>query len=207
MVAHKIEIAPELIAEGRRLHDTTLTPLCDIAAVMGITRGTLSARIREWAWGKRRASSGALDLFHAVRGAAAAVATETLPQITASSTPLAERRAVLAERFLTITEREMAVVERVIGILKPTDQAEAERTMRTLATVSRVVREAAALNMPDEVTPDDPDDDAIPLDIDEFRLELARRIRGLIEKHRGNEGEGAGGTGARLEAPRTGDGE
>jgi hypothetical protein len=42
MSAHKIYIAPEMIAEGKRLHETTLTPLADIAAMIGITRGTLS---------------------------------------------------------------------------------------------------------------------------------------------------------------------
>jgi hypothetical protein len=68
MVARKIEIAPELIAEGKRLYEQTLTPLNDIAAVMGITRGTLAARIKEWGWSLRRPGSRGVDIFHAMRG-------------------------------------------------------------------------------------------------------------------------------------------
>ncbi len=45
MVTRKIEIAPELIAEGKRLYEQTLTPLNDIAAVMaGAFATTLAQR-------------------------------------------------------------------------------------------------------------------------------------------------------------------
>jgi hypothetical protein len=80
MATPKIEIAPELVAEGRRLYEETLTPVHDVAAMMGISQRTLENRIREWNWKRRRHSGGAVDLFHAVRGAAAAAAiAETLP--------------------------------------------------------------------------------------------------------------------------------
>jgi hypothetical protein len=51
-----------------------------------------------------------------------------------------------------------------------------------MASISRALREIATLVQPDEVkAPDDADDDPVPRDIDEFRNELARRIRGFIE--------------------------
>jgi len=93
----------------------------------------------------------------------------------------AERRAALAARIQAVAEREMDVIERVVQVLGLADEAGAERVTRTLAGVSRTLREVAALNQPDEVTPpDDADADPLPRDIDEFRNELARRIRGII---------------------------
>ncbi len=131
MPTHKIQIAPELVAEGKRLHETTLTPPSDIAAVSQ------------------------------------------------------QQRAALAVRIRNVVEREIAAVERVLDAVGAADGGEAERSARTLASVSRTLREIAALNQPDEVTPpDEADDDPIPRDIDEFRRELARRIRGFIDVRR-----------------------
>ena len=48
MATPKIEIAPERIADGKRLYETTLTPVPDIAAMMGVSRRTLERRIVEW---------------------------------------------------------------------------------------------------------------------------------------------------------------
>ena len=69
-------------------------------------------------------------------------------------------------RIQNVVEREMAVVERVVNLLGPADEAEAERTVRTLAGISRTLREIAALNQPDEVTPPNETDDDVPRDID-----------------------------------------
>jgi hypothetical protein len=192
MATPRIEIAPTLVAEGKRLYESTMTTIADIAALMGVSRRTLENRIVEWNWKRRRLPSGAIDIFHAVRGAAAAVATataETPPPGGAVAEPaLAQLRAALALRIQNVVEREMAVIERVVGLLGPADEAEAERTMRTLAGISRTLREITALNQPDEVTPpDETDDDPVPRDIDEFRNELARRINALIDAERNEE--------------------
>jgi hypothetical protein len=81
------------------------------------------------------------------------------------------------------------VIERAVGVLGPSNEAEAERTVRTLAGISRTLREIAALNRPDEVAPpDEADDDPVPRDLDEFRNELARRIRGFVEARRNGAG-------------------
>lgn len=189
MAAHKIQIAPELIAEGKRLHETTLTPLCDIAAVMGISRDTLSARIKEWGWRLRRPASRGVDIFHAVRGAAAATATAETPSPGVTVPVSEQQRAALAVRIQGVVERELSAVERVLEGVGAADGGEAERSARTLASIARTVREIAALNQPDEVAPpDDDDDDPVPRDIDEFRNELARRIRCFIEERRASGG-------------------
>jgi hypothetical protein len=53
MGARRIEIAPELVAEGKRLYEQTLTPIADIAAMMGVCRETLNNRSCEWGWKHR----------------------------------------------------------------------------------------------------------------------------------------------------------
>ena len=189
MATPKIQIAPKLVAEGKRLYETTMTTIADIAALMGVSRRTLENRIVEWNWKRRRQPSGAIDIFHAVRGAAAAVATaETPPPDAAIAAPaLAQQRAALAQRIQNVVEREMAVVERVVNLLGPADESGAERSARTLAAVARTLQEMAALTKPEaEVMPPDDadDDDPIPRDINEFRRELARRIRNFIEARR-----------------------
>jgi hypothetical protein len=62
------------------------------------------------------------------------------------------------------------------------------------------VREIAALNQPNEVTPADAaDDDPVPSDIDEFRFELARRIHQFIEDRQACAGALPGGEGGALD--------
>ena len=61
MAAATIQIAPECIADGKRLYELTLTPVADIAATMGISRRTLERRIHEWGWTPRSAPRLAAD--------------------------------------------------------------------------------------------------------------------------------------------------
>lgn len=194
MSARKIEISPAMVAEGRRLYERTQTPLHDVAALMGISRRTLENRIREWNWQRRRIASRPIELFHAVRGAAiAAVTADAAASECDDTAPISpQRRAALAERIQDVAERELDAVVRVLELLAPSDRAEAEQATRTLASISRILREVAALNQPTEVTPaDETDDDAVPRDIDEFREEVARRIRSFIDARR-NRAHGGG---------------
>ena len=184
MTAHKIYVAPELIAEGKRLYETTLTPRCDIAAALGISPSTLAARIREWQWTARRPHRPSVDIFRAVRGAVASVATDDCrPRGAAELSPVTEQqRAALAARIQDVVERELAAAAQILAAVKAETPHEAEQSARTLASISRTVREIAALTQPLEMTPtDEADDDPVPRDIDEFRFELASRIRGFIE--------------------------
>ena len=188
----RIEIAPHLVAEGKQLYERTLTPLQDIAAYMGITRRTLEDRIKEWNWHRRRGPKLPVDLHHATRGAIIAAITDNSPQ--AGGTVLApdspERRAAVAARIQNAVESAMGAVERVLDKLDPADSAEAERDGRTLASVSCTLRELAIFGLPPEARPThETDDDPVPRDVDEFRFELARRIRAFIE----NRQNGAGG--------------
>ena len=165
MPALRKEIAPEIAAEAKRLYENTLTPMADIAAMMGVCRSTLDNRVREWKWKKRAASGTAVDIARAVRGNVAATMTQ------AAKLPVSE------EKRLALAERIQGVVER----LGAADDAEAERTARTLASLSRTMREIAALITPDTPPPNETDNDPVPLDIDELREELARRLHAIID--------------------------
>ena len=106
--------------------------------------------------------------------------------------------AELAARIQRVAEREMDAIERVLDALGPASPAEADRCARTLAELARTLREITALNQPEDVAAaHEPDDDAVPVDIDELRCELARRLNALIdaecERARGGAGATAGG--------------
>jgi len=191
----KIDFTPAQQAEIVRLYTRTLTPMRDIAALMKVSRGTIEKRIRLWGLPRRKVASRPIELLHAVRGAVMAEASAgEVPAAPLAAEARAARRAVIAVRILEAVETELDAVQRVLDVLQPADKDETERTSRTLANISRTLREAAALNQPDvPAAQDDPDDDPVPGDIDEFRRELARRLQGLVDLERSRESERARG--------------
>ena len=88
-------------------------------------------------------------------------------------------------------EDELAAVKRVLDKVAPAKPDETEQCARTLASISRTLCDLATIMQPDPVTPaaNETDNDSLPRDIDEFREELARRIRALIDAERGGAGE------------------
>ena len=195
MATPKIEIAPELVAAGRRLYEQTDTPQQEIAAMMGVSRDTLRARAREWGWTRRPHTARALELLHAVRGAAAAAAPDAMPEaLPAAKQPPSgpvtpEQRAALAQRIQNVVEREMTALERLLDKAGESGHGGAENSARALAGIARTLREVALLNRPAEaMLPDEADDDPIPRDIDEFRRELARRINAFVDARQKGDG-------------------
>lgn len=182
MVTPRIQIAPERIAEGKRLYDLTLTRVADIATMMGISRRTLVRRMHEWGWTPRSAPRHATDrmLVAAAPSGAANVALGVAVPLSA------EARAAVAARIHGVVAQSLDAVERVLALAGPADEVGAERSARTIAAVARTLADLAVFAKPNDVTPpyDIDDDDPIPRDIDEFRFELARRIRGFIEARR-----------------------
>jgi hypothetical protein len=92
-----------------------------------------------------------------------------------------DRVSVIA-RIMRSSERQVAEIEKRIG----TDNDKGEKDARTLALISRTMRELTAiemmnktLNTPEPAPPED-DQDRPPDDIDEFRAELTRRIQSII---------------------------
>jgi len=187
MATPKIQIAPERIADGRRLYESTLTPVPDIAAMMGVSPRTLTRRIVEWGWIARSAPRHSTDRALVAVAPAVPAASGAAGGAGHAVSPAA--RSALAARIHNTVVRGLDAVDRVLAKVGPADEAGAERSARTLAAVARTLREIAPLTKPDEVTPpDDADDDPVPRDIDEFRRELARRIQGFIEARRAGAG-------------------
>jgi hypothetical protein len=200
MVAKKV-IAPELLAEARRLYEQTLAPVADITGMLGITKDPFYVIVRREGWRKRRARVATFEFSKALGTAAAATLSQGQPPEAplAAATPLLqERRVAIAEHLMAATEEALDAIKRITAHVRPANPAEANANAQTMANISRSLREIAVLAQPDEVkTPNDADDDPIPRDIDEFRYELARRIRGFIENQR----SGAGEISAQPEAP------
>ncbi len=104
----------------------------------------------------------------------------------------AARRRKLANRIWSAAEAQVGEIEtRLAGLGSGVAPAEAERDVRALAVLARVVRELAALDtatakqvdsLKTEPAKSDPpkDEDArAPNDLDTFRRELARRLDAL----------------------------
>jgi hypothetical protein len=181
----KREIAPELLAEARRLYEQTLAPVDDITALLRINKDRFYLIVRREGWRKRRARVATFE-FSKVLGAATAgvMVQSSLPgALQAAGQPmLPEQRVAIAERLMSATEEALDAIKRISARLQPATSAEADANARTMANVSRSLREIAVFIKPDEVkAADDADDDPVPRDIDEFRYELARRIRSFIE--------------------------
>jgi hypothetical protein len=188
----RIEFTSGQQAEISRLYTRTLTPVRDIAALMGVSRKTIQKNARRWGLPPRRPVSQPIELRHAVRGAVMADFSAGRPEGPPLSTEaMQQQRAAIALRILQAVEQEISAVQRVLAVLDPSNKDETERTTRTLASISRTLRDAAALNRPEDGTlNDDPEQDPIPGDIDEFRRELVRRIRGIVEAERRRRGAG-----------------
>jgi hypothetical protein len=169
----KIEIAPSVIADGKRLYETTDTPTRVIAATMDISRGCLNDRIAEWGWQRRRHTKA---LPAPAVTEAAAAQQPALPQVLEPPLPF-------AERLRRVIDAEMQVAERTLRVLGPSSSAEAERTARVLATVCRTVQEIRA-SAEGRIATNEADNDPVPVDIDEFRIALAGRIEAFVATER-----------------------
>lgn len=188
----RIEIASELIAEGKYLYENTLMPIHKIGAKMGLSRTAFYLRVKEWGWTPRRYSAGAAGeaQFAAPEAAAAPTADEPAEVLP------------FAQRLQRVLDGELAVIERTLRVMGPANNAEAERTARILAAISRTVQEIQA-TAGGQTSSDEADDDAVPGDIDEFRETLARRLEGLIDAQRRRAGGSGGAVGADVERDGT----
>ena len=109
------------------------------------------------------------------------------PAGTAQDAPLPALLAPsVIERIERLIEQELAAEERARSELgaKPRRRADAERCARTLATLTQTLQALARLRG-GAASNAGSDDDDMPADIDDFRNELARRIRGFVQSRTG----------------------
>ena len=178
-MATRKAIAPDVLTEARRLYEQTAVPVSDIAGMMGLSRTALYNRLPVLGWITRRdrtTSSPDPATGEVAMPPAGAVT------VVMDAEAAAQQRVIVAQRLMSIVEREMDAIERIVAVLRPSDSREAEHSARTLASVSRTMRDIALLAKPaDEAPTDDDNRDTVPRDIHEFRRQLAVRIRSLIE--------------------------
>jgi hypothetical protein len=122
-----------------------------------------------------------------------------LPPIPRRRVVVGKRRKPLAPDLVSVTARltrtlarEALDIERRLA--EPSDATpERERNVRMLAQLVQSVRVLATL-VPGEAAGAgggaEPDDDPVPDNIDEFRYELARRIRGFVAARQAQQAEG-----------------
>ncbi len=181
MSATRKQLDRAKIAQAKHLYESTRVPLDEIAALLGISRRTLSDRASEWGWKKRNARApNETDRRRGSADARPPVASEATPPGDAEAAPQASQdRAALAARIQAAAEREIAAVERILAVLGASDPAETEGAARTLASLARTLRELVHLER--RAAPTEPvDDEHRPRDLDEFRRALARRLEELI---------------------------
>lgn len=219
----RLEIPPELLAEGRHLYEHTSMSVEEIASRLTMSRSALYARIREGNWQRRRYSpSAAADeaAQNAAVAAADAVPAIQREPITANpvdethsepdrqpAAPLAavtvERRAVLYARAFRAAERQMDEIETALKTLH-TARGPFERSARALAMLNRSLRDILVLTKADEtVLADEAKDHAIPRDLESLRGELARRLHALIDAQTGETSSGGGGAAGDAETGRS----
>jgi len=88
--------------------------------------------------------------------------------------------AALIERVSRAIERELTQIEVIVGgsHVQHKQRTEAERRARTLASLARTLREVMLLRAGEKK--EKADDDAVPRDLSELRLALARRLDQLV---------------------------
>ncbi len=180
-------IPPELLKQLRYEYEETNTPIADLAARADMSKWTFHRCVRDLKWSMRVPGRGGvrhstpLSTFGGKRDAAAAGKTRVAPAC-AEPAPTAANpldRSALAARIQRSIERELDAIERVLDLLQPQNGNEAERAARTLAALARTLREVATLDT-DPAAEADPDDDAGPRDMEEFRRDLARRMEAIV---------------------------
>jgi hypothetical protein len=203
-----ITYTPELLANGRYRYERTDESLISIASDFGVHRNTFRALVAREGW--VRYKQPPRDLLPAAKLLAQANDLNDLPSAAAAArieekTELqqpgsAENGPALPPPGETIMRLHRAVLEELGAVeamrarlkREPQNPADAERTARTLSSLTETLQKLQRLQCTLPET-EFKDDDDMPVDIDEFRRELARRIRVFVESRteRGNV-DGAG---------------
>lgn len=186
------EPTPEAWAQIRHDYEHTDKPIVEICFEHEITAPMLRYRVKCWDWRRRKplVPRHGPPPVEVIRSETVAPTTApihpTPPAFVNASAgdppPPGEGEGSIVPRLQAAAARILPAIEATIARLASgeLDSRDLEKTGRTLATLTRTLRELNALLLQQDA-PLQPDDDPVPKDIDEFRFELARRIRGFIE--------------------------
>jgi hypothetical protein len=200
---------PEQIAEARYLYEQTLVPITDIGALLGVSERTLRNRVKEFGWHKRnphgrsfspelllRRKAEATAKTKRIGGAQPEPGDAVRPNSDADDRLYGPRapadRLEMAERLQRMAERELELIDGILATM-PTvpDEGEREKSVRTLASLGRTLREMVRLMTPPSQPEPDDDDDTVPCDLDELRRALCEKLERIVA---GSSGDPSGGT-------------
>ncbi len=187
--ARRCKFSPELEARGRYLFEETNASMADIAFELGIHKGTVPivAKRRNW----KRYVPPPHDVSPATRILVEADGLERRREAVQSGSDgepalpaqpdgaSGESESDLVARLRRAVLNELTVIESLRNRLKnePQSRVAAERTARTLSTLTDTLQKLQRLQC---AVPASGSDYDIPADIDEFRNELARRIEAFV---------------------------
>ena len=188
--ARRCKFSPELEARGRYLFEETNASMADIAFELGIHKGTVPivAKRRNW----KRYVPPPHDVSPATRILVEADGLERRREAVQSGSDgepalpaqpdgaSGESESDLVARLRRAVLNELTVIESLRNRLKsePQSRVAAERTARTLSTLTDTLQKLQRLQC---AVPANGSDYDMPVDIDEFRRELARRIEAFVE--------------------------
>jgi len=207
-------MAPDLShdawAQIRHDYEHTDRPVEDICAEHGISSGTLRDRMRRWGWTRRRppipdegppAPVASFDPVPPQLPAAPQIETATpcvpaLPQAAAGAgAPGEADPAAIVPRLQSAVARVLPAIEATVATLaaQPSHPREMERAARMLAALTRTLRELNSLLSEHQSRAPAARhcDYDMPEDIDQFRYDLARRIRLFVASRTGKTDGGA----------------
>jgi hypothetical protein len=188
-----IRFSQSLLDNLRQRYEDTDEPLAAIAADAGIWPSSVNriARRQGWRLRKDRPPRDLPPALKAQMAAEAAVQAE-VAAMNIAVTPDAGAGATVADRLERAIEKELRAVEIMRATLGPEPQpaAEAERTARTLSTLTatlfKVRRLRAGDAVPEARAGQGVDDGDLPDDLDRFREALARRIETFVRSRAGS---------------------
>lgn len=181
---------------GRYRYEQTDEFVHLIAQDFGVSRCHFDRLVTRWGWTKRkdrpprglspaqRLLNEAKEVVHAEANLALLKpnAAEDSAQANQGLPESATNQGSLAERLERAVEQELAAVELKRAQYGPMPQppVDAERTARTLATLTDTLFKVQRLRQPQVQIAGSDDFDDLPADIDAFRLALAQRIETFV---------------------------
>ena len=207
-------LTPEDWAQIRYAYEHTERPIGDICLEHGISSTTLRDRMRRWEWTRRRepiprAGPPAVARIEPPAPAAANIETMTptpapspqgggepaefaAPVVAGHAADAGGDPAGIAARLQSAIARVLPAIEATLHRLAagPLSPREMEQAARALGALMRTLRELNATLAQHPLRA--ADDDPVPENIDEFRFELARRIRAFCEARGAAKAEAAG---------------
>ncbi len=178
------QITPEQLARARHSYEQTSVPVRVIADGLGVSEATVLRWARKWGWALR---SERVPKVPPPAGPAVPRQPAEPAPVDAGAAPSAVplSRIAVTLRVQEAVERELAAIDAIVAGLKgePRQSGDAERTARTLASLTRTLREVMRLDA--AKSKPEPADNAVPRSVDELRRTLTEKLDRLVAGDQG----------------------